>query len=192
MIDVVIPNNNEAAFLATAEKLGYDSLIFLYQENSKIPPLTSKKVKIGIITTKGGRNNYLTFLKSGDQDQHILEHNPPNVLFGCETKAEKDYLHQRASGLNHVICALAHKNKVAITFSFHDLLQAYRSKRAALFGRIMQNIRLCRKYHTNMAFASFATQPQEMRSPHDLQSLFFLLGMHQSETKKAITCLEHV
>ena len=40
----------------------------------------------------------------------------------------------------------------------------------------MQNIDLCRKYKVKMLIASFAKDPSGMKSPHDLISLFKVLG----------------
>ena len=50
-------------------------------------------------------------------------------------------------------------------------------------GRIMQNIRLCRKYNVSMVFASFAEAKWEMRSAKDLMSFAVLLGMTPKEAK---------
>lgn len=204
MIDAVIPQNNEQAFLSIAEKLGYNSIILLYQENAKIPAIESKKiiVKIGILATKGGKTKKTTFLQSSEKDQQIIENNPPDVMYEFETKTDKDYIHQRASGLNQVLCKFAAKNNVVIAFSFAQLLNTVGTRpllnevqqgtarvRAQILGRIMQNIHLCRKYNVKTAIATFATQPHQMRAPKDLQALFVLLGMHPAEAKNAFETL---
>lgn len=204
MIDVVIPNKNEEEFIKIAEKLSYKKIIFLYTTEKNIPQIKSEKIKIqfGLLTTKGGKGKYLTFMQSGENDQKIIESNSPNVLFEFEQKAEKDYIHQRASGLNNVICTFAQKNNVIISFSFKQILFGYKTKsklntlqqdtakvRAQIIGRMMQNIRLCRKHKVRMAIASFATNPYEMRAPKDVQSLFELLGLHQIEAKKSFETL---
>lgn len=192
MIDAVIPNNNEKEFVEIADKLGYGKIIFLYANEKNIPHITSDKIKIifGVINIKGGKGKHLTFMQSGENDQHIIEHNPPNAVFGFEAKAEKDYLHQRASGLNNVICTFAQKNKVVIAFSFNQILKNFRTKRAQVFGRMMQNIKLCRKHKVTMCIASFAKDPFEMRAPKELSALFQLLGMHQEEARKAMNAFE--
>jgi len=192
MIDVVIPNKNENEFIEIAQKLGYEKLIFLYTSDKNIPQIKTDKIKIsfGILTAKGGKAKYLTFMQSADKDQQIIENNPPNAVFGFEAKSEKDYLHQRASGLNNVICTFAQKNKVIIAFSFAQILKSYKTKRAQIFGRFMQNIRLCRKYQVKTAIASFATQPFEMRSPNDMQAVFCLLGMTPQDAKKSFETID--
>src|SRR3989338_6580410 len=71
-----------------------------------------------------------------------------DILLDPHLGSRKDFMHQRNSGLNHVLCALAKENNVAIGFSFSSILHA--EKRAVLLGRIMQNILLCRKYKIPM------------------------------------------
>ena len=191
MIDAVIPNNNEKEFIEIAEKLGYKKIIFLYTTEKNVPQIKSEKIKIdfGILTTKGGKGKHKTFMQSGENDQNIIENNSPNVIFGFEAKSEKDYIHQRASGLNHIMCTFAQKNNVVIAFSFQQILKSYKSKRAQIIGRIKQNIKLCRKYKVTMAIASFATNHYEMRAPQDMQAFFCLMGMHPAEAKKAVETL---
>lgn len=201
MIDIVLPQNNEKEFTQMAEKLGYNTLIFLYKTEKEIKQTTSNQIKIkpGIITTNGGKGKHLTFLQSGEKDQQIIENNPTNAFFGFESKAEKDYIHQRASGLNNIMCELARKNDVLVCFSFNQLLKSYKTKsklnivqqdttmvRAQILGRMMQNIKLCRKHNVKTAIASFATTPYEMRAPKDLQAMFQVLGMHLEDARKAI------
>jgi RNase P/RNase MRP subunit p30 len=65
-------------------------------------------------------------------------------------------------------------------------LYAELERRAVLFGRIMQNVRLCRKYNVIMALASFASEPYDMRNPSDLASLGLILRMTPGESKNAI------
>lgn len=188
MNDIVIPQNNEKEFIQMAEMLGYNGLIFLYKTEKEIKQIRAEKTKIkfAIITTNGGKGKHLTFLQSGEKDQQIIENNPTNAIFGFESKAEKDFIHQRASGLNNIICELARKNNVVVCFSFNQLLKSYKTKQAQILGRMIQNIKLCRKHNVKTAIASFATHPYEMRAPKDLQAVFQVLGMHPAETRKAI------
>src|SRR3989344_3838600 len=71
-----------------------------------------------------------------------------DILLDPHLGNRKDFMHQRNSGLNHVLCALAKEHNVAIGFSFSSILRA--QHREKLLGRIMQNILLCRKYKIPM------------------------------------------
>lgn len=176
MIDIVFPNKNEKEFIEIAKKLGYAGLIFVYPANVTPPKISSGKVKIKIAEKN-------KIVKSSDRNRQILEKGSADIIFDCELLMPKDYSHQRASGLNHVMCTLAAKNKVAIGFSFSTILEASPKQRAVLMGRMQQNIKLCRKYKTKMVIASFAKDPYQMRNAHDISSFFTVLGMHPSEAK---------
>lgn len=198
MYDIVFPNKNEHEFFEMAQRLGYTGLVLAYPskqsaDDSSKPP-AGLRVKTAVLAEP--RKAYqlreqgiLTLVQCSDQDRPVLERGSADVLFGAESTQPKDYAHQRGSGLNHIMCELAHKNKVAIGFSFADVLACFGSKRAQVLGRMMQNIRLCRKYKTAMVIGSFAHDPWKMRSPHDLQAFFIVLGMHPAEAKNAMQWL---
>jgi len=199
-IDIVFPKKNEKQFIKLAEKLNYLSLCFVYNFT---PDITAKihllkelqkTTKINLFlglqaapanVKKAEKLSNLTLVKSiPEQDQKILEKLVPDILFDLELSPKTDPLHFRLSGLNQVLCNLAHKNKVAIAFSFSSILNS--KNKPQLLGRIIQNIKLCRKYKVKTIFASFAQTPFQMRSPHDLISLAIVLGMHPSEAKSSL------
>jgi len=118
-------------------------------------------------------------------NRKIVENKSTDILLDPEPKG-KDALHYRHSGLNQVICKLANKNKVAIAFSFSRILKADEKERIRLFGKIMQNIRFCRKYKVKMILASFALDKYEMRNAQDLRSFALVIGMTPKEAKEAL------
>ena len=195
MFDIVFPQKNEEEFFAMAKRLGYSGLVLVYpsKQSADAAPKSPAGLHVKTAVLAEPKKAYqlreqgiLTFVQCSDQDRPILERGAADVLFGAESTQPKDYAHQRGSGLNHIMCELAQKNKVAIGFSFASVLGVFGSKRAQLLGRMMQNIRLCRKYKAKMLIGSFAADPWKMRSPHDLQSFFTVLGMHPADTKKAM------
>jgi len=192
MMDIIFPKNNEKEFIKTALKLGYKNICFLYDYKAKIKKIKEKNLDIfsGIITgpaeMKKARNADLIVVKSSEKDRHVFEKAKPDLIFDLELKAKKDFIHHRNSGLNHVLCNLAKKNKILVGFSLSSLLSTKDMLRSQIIGRIKQNIRLCRKYKIKTVLASFATTPYEMRSSHDLISLGISLGMHPKEAKESL------
>ena len=190
MKDIVFPRNNESEFISLARKLGYDELVFVYEDDNDFYKKPAK-VKITNVlichpkkVEKCRQKSELVLVQSSENDRFVLEKTKAYMLFGVEATTERDPTHQRASGLNHILCKIAEKTKKNLAFDFNMLLKA--KNKSLLLGRMKQNIKLCRKYKVKMCIASFAKQPLEMRSPNDLQSFFILLGMHASEAKKAI------
>ena len=109
-----------------------------------------------------------------------LENKKVNVLLSPEKGREKDFIHYRNSGLNQVLCNLAHKNDIAIGFDFNNALNA--QNKDEVLGRMMQNIRLCRKYKARMLILDLTDE----RSKEELKSFGIALGMTPGEVKKAV------
>jgi len=105
-----------------------------------------------------------------------------DIIFNLETGKMKDFMHHRASGLNDVFAKQAKANKISICFNIGLL----KSNKDVILGRMMQNVRICRKYKINMILSSFATNEYEMKGTSDIKSLGVILGMHPSEAKKAL------
>jgi len=198
MIDIVIPNNNEKEFVSIAEKLDYKALCFLYNFDEYLEKkdieIKNKKIKIqkGILADPENidriknklKDKVFIAIKSSENNREIIEASKTNLIFSFEENNKRDFMHQRASGLNQILCKLAEQNNVAIGFSLSSILDS--KNKHIILGRIMQNIKLCRKYKVKTIIASFSQNPLEMRSPHDTISLFETLGMHPKEAKDSL------
>jgi RNase P/RNase MRP subunit p30 len=190
-MDIAFPNKNEKEFIEIAEKLGTKELYLAYNYGCDVKQIKAKldelqkqtKVKLNIaliakdkdiLRAKQKCNFVIT--ESSDKDQYVLERLKPNLIFNFETNPKKDKFHYRISGLNQVLCNIARENGIIIGFSFSLLLNSERLKRAQILGRMMQNIRFCRKYKVKTLFASFARNPYEMRSLKIYDSLQLLMA----------------
>ena len=154
MIDIV--------YKGCEKDLGFDSLCVINKDAAVCDLKDASKLK----------KKYNLLLYKGDEVRKALENKHIDIIFGLEDHKFPDFLHQRNSGLNHILCKIAHDNDKIICFDFSSILNSKGMKRARIFGRMMQNIRLCRKYKVKMAAASFG----EMRNRRDLESLFKVLG----------------
>ena len=106
--------------------------------------------------------------------------NEVDILIDPHLGERKDNYHQRNSGLNQVLLNLAKENKVAIGFSFKIILND--KNRPTNLGRIIQNIKLCRKYKVKMVIIEY-----ENRNETDVQALFKVLGMTGKEIQNSQT-----
>lgn len=121
--------------------------------------------------------------KNDEIIRRTIEHKQADILLDPHQQREKDYMHYKNSGLNHILCELARKNNITIALS---LEKCYETKD---LGKIMQNIALCRKYKTPLIFLSLAKDEYGLRNPNDLISLGKLLGMTPGDATKALTSL---
>ena len=194
--DIVIPKNNEAEFVEVAHKLGIKKLLLLYNFDEydknkiqeKIDSTENKKInlQIGFIVNqkninKAAKQSNLLVVKSSDKDRFFVESKKIRIIYGFEGFHKKDYLHQRASGLNHIICELANKNNVCIGLSYSQFFNKNHILASLLIGRITQNIALCNKYKVKTVIGSFSENPYELRASHDIMSLFAILGMDRKK-----------
>lgn len=200
--DIVIPNNNEADFIEIASKLNIKKLYFLYDSDEYNEENTQKKlssiknpknvnIEISFVVNQKNINKAVQqsrFLvaKSSDKDRVFIEGKKIRLIYGFEEANRKDYLHQRASGLNHILCELAKKNNVAVGFSYGLLLNKNENNKSIMIGRIIQNINLCQKYKVKTVIGSFSESPFDLRSGHDITSLFAMLGMDMRKIKESI------
>ena len=189
--DIVIPDGNEAEFAEIARRLGCKKMIFLYnfegyteKRAKKIESIRESHnmpIEEGLIVNpknmdRASKLSKTLVAKSSENDRLIIESGKIKIIYGFEDLQRKDHLHQRASGLNHVLCDLARKNNVSIGFSYSSLLSKNKILAAISMGRMLQNIRLCQKFKTKTNIGSFSSHPYSMRAFHDVQALFKMLG----------------
>ncbi|MBW2996789.1 hypothetical protein KY349_00440 [Candidatus Woesearchaeota archaeon] len=196
MIDIVFPKNNEKEFIKLAENLKIERLCLAYDkitDVSEFQAQTKLKLSSAVICTQDNIKKFkgkaFTIMNSPEDQtklRHIIEKIRPDILFGLESGAKKDFLHHRASGLNHILATIAAQKNVSIGFGFSSILKAKPWQRSVYIGRMMQNIRFARKFKFKTVIASFADNPWNMRSEHDLISFFITLGMTASEAKAAL------
>jgi RNase P/RNase MRP subunit p30 len=191
--DIVIPQGNEKELISMAKRLGYGSILLLYDFDSYISDKKALKVsefginiRIGVLTDNrtvfrareklGKYGSQKPFIAaSGPLDLlEVLEQSKADLVFGLENSSRKDFMHQRASGLNHTISKLARDKNIIIGFSLNQILKF--NDPSVILGRISQNIRICRKYNVKTIFASFAKDPFMMRGPKDLATFFKFLS----------------
>jgi len=201
--DLVLAKDNEKEFIDLAEKLKTNGLCFIYsfktredflKKNEQIKKLQQKtKIRLfsGLIADskniiKAKKLTNLVIYKSTGNDRQVIEKSKQSIVFGLEIIAARDSMHSRNSGLNQVLCKLANKNNIIIGFSFSSLLNTDGKLRSQILGRMMQNIRLCRKYKVKTAIASFAEKPYDMRPCPDLKSVLISLGMHPAEASDSL------
>ena len=121
------------------------------------------KKEISSLSQKAKAKGILTLCQSEGYlfDKFVLERTSVDIMFDFELLHAKDHLHYRRSGLNQVLCKIAHDNGKMIAFSFRSLLNS--KNKALLLGRMMQNVRFCRKYKVKTLLASFAKNEYEVR-----------------------------
>lgn len=163
---VYVQEGQEEAFVERALLLGYDELVFVYEKQPKKPFLTEKIKICPLIKNKKTNEGYFVLGTSLTTLPKSTTH-----LVANEFETEKDFVHQRRSGLNHVVLKSCQEKNVVVLFAFAPLQSMNSLEQSTILGRMKQNALLCKKYKVPLALTSLATTPQEMRHAKDVQAL---------------------
>jgi len=170
MLDVLVPKGNEKELISMAESLGFTSLVLIYD---KIPELPKTKIK-------------LIPIKKFVSNRQVVERGVVDFIYDVELENKREGMHQKVSGMNHVIAALLREKDVVYCVNFNRLLNGG----SELFGRVIQNLTLVKKFKAKGAIASFASSPLEMRSPQQLKAVFGELLQDSKMESECMNVLE--
>lgn len=122
-----------------------------------------------------GDGKDIIFSSSDDElNRKILEKLKIGILL-INLSGRKDFQKQRDSGFNHVMAKIAKKNQVVIGINLDEIITSGKNEKAKIFGRVMQNIRICSKNKLKMKFISPSGKFE--RNVYDLRAFGLILGM---------------
>jgi len=155
--------------------------IVLLERNKEIKDFMEKELGFSNVFFKEDFDK-LSLVIGGDAFKNLkaLENKNTKILVSAESR-ERDSMHQRNSGLNQVLCKLAAKNKIIIGFSLSNI------DSLEMLGKVMQNIKLCKKYKVRMIFITLAKNKFELRDARDMIAFCRVLGMNPLEAKNALS-----
>lgn len=194
MYDIVIEKNKEMQSFAQAN--GFKGTLLAtddLQEKADCFFIDGTKSKGLRTDIQRARNKFglVAVLGNPERNREILEA-CPDILLSPHFAAGKDFMKARNAGLDSVTCKIAAKNKISMGIDISEILHTGNEEREILLGRIMQNIRLCRKYKVKILLASFASSVLEMRSALDLGSFGQAIGMTPKEAQDALEEAERI
>lgn len=164
MRDIVyVSEGSEGQFVERAVALGYEELTCIYTKRPK-KAYSSDLIKItsGLVNQKGYGDNLVlgTSLSKISKDTTLLVDN--------EFDTEKDFVHQRRSGLNHVQMKVCKQYGVTLLFDCASLRKLSQEKMTVIIGRMKQNAKLAKKYGVPFEVVSCAHETHEMRHAKDV------------------------
>jgi len=124
----------------------------------------------------------IVIARDDNYNRKLLEYSKFDILLSPEAGQErKDSLRQLDSGLNHVLAKIASKNKIAIGIDIKDIESIANKKEKALrLGRIIQNIKICRKAKCKIKALNY-------KDKKDAFSFLTSLGASTQQAKEAIS-----
>ena len=130
-------------------------------------------------------SKYKHIVVSGGNDEvnrAAVESKKVFMLLNPEAERKKDFGGWRNSGLNDVLCRLASQNNVRIGIDIAAIPEN-KIEKAERTGRIMQNIRLCRKFNAKMLIFSSEKEVNDS----DLMAVGMTFGMSTSQAKESVS-----
>ena len=183
MKDYVFVNyGEEKGFIDKAKKLGFEELVLVF--NTKEVKLLSLellesyqaegfRVYFGVLLEQSLNVPVFVEEKIGLGTKISSLWNGLTAIYYNEFLEEKDGLHERRAGLNHVSMAECKEKGVNVLFGYADLFNE--EKKPQKLGRAMQNKKLCVKKGVKWDLCSMAKTPREMRNAVDARALRELL-----------------
>lgn len=167
MRDIVqVQEGNEKPFIERAIALKYDEITLIYTRKPRNEVSDSRiLLKTGLIEKKGFGEN----ISLGTSLTNISK--GTTMLVNNEFDQEKDFVHQRRSGLNHVWIKECKKQNITVLFNFSKLQKQPLERVSVVMGRMMQNAKLCKKYGVNFELVSFTDSIISMRHSKDVAAM---------------------
>lgn len=183
MYDLV--KNKSQEMQALSREFGFREILLVSKDSAKTDCFFLDNAKDYRKEIQKARKKFDAIIVKGNpkENRKIVEASP-DILLSPHSSGKKDFMRERNSGLNQIICKIAAEKKVVVGIDFNEVLQA--ENRELIIGRIMQNIKLCRKYKVKMLLASFASGLLELRDAQDLIAFAQTIGMTPEEAKESL------
>ncbi|MGM5480985.1 MAG: hypothetical protein ACQESE_01095 [Nanobdellota archaeon] len=209
--DIVIARpGTEKEFVAEAKRLGWKELLILYEEKDAKTIMSGSDtsaaiegvaVKSGVLLTSNKVPRWIERFEEVALLGTMFSQVPKGVTLLCdnEYEKEKDFTHQRRSGVSHVTLAACKEKGINLVVGISGLFSGYRVQGAAcqrsvdseqrsakqrsgchgfgfkrmvqVLGRIWQNQKMAVKKNVHYEIVSMARCPEEMRSRVDVDAL---------------------
>ena len=170
MIDLAFPDGNEEELRSRAKSLGFSDVCFAYPVKKSGSAVICPADKAHSLQNE----KLLIGLASADPLAD-LKQGRVHALLGLE-----------GAKLTQVHCKLAIENDVAFCIGLSQL----REPRSLHYWHRMA--KLINKYKVPLLLGSFASNPDEMRSPLDLMGLYSTIGIEKGLVKKGIGKVEFI
>jgi len=109
-----------------------------------------------------------------------------DYLISPERETMKDTLKQRDSGINHVVARKAKEKDIKIIVDLGEVSKLEGIEKAKRLGKIIQNVKICRKVGCNILLASLASKKNDVLDTKGRQALGENLGMSSQQVKDCV------
>ena len=119
-------------------------------------------------------------------NRRVIETLRVDYLVSPERGIKKDSLKQRDSGINHVVAKLAKEKGILIVVDFNEVGKLRGKEKAMRLGKIIQNMKVCRKAGCGIRIASFGSNEDEIVDEKSRKAFGFSLGMSSKQVAESV------
>ena len=163
---VYVKEGEEQPFIDRAMTLGYSEILLIYSRKTLI---SLKNDAISIRTALIDRKGNDEIISLGTSLTTISRNT--TLLVNNEFDEERDFVHQRRSGLNHVWLKECKKKNITLLFNISKLRKQPLERVSVIIGRMKQNAKLCKKYGVNFDLVSMGSLVSDMRDAKDISAM---------------------
>ena len=142
--------------------------------------LNQVRKQIQEIKKKKEKQEIIIQAQDDEFNRKILENKHVDIITNLESHNKKDYMKQRDSGLNEILCKLAKKNNIKIGIFLEPIKSLPKKQKAIILARIKQNIILCKRTKTQIIILD-----KEKFQKQEIISFFISLGASTIQAKQA-------
>ncbi len=128
------------------------------------------------------KDNEIVQGSNSDANRKLIESKNTQVLILDHSHNKRDSLYERDSGLNHILCKLAKQKNIMFIIDLNELNVSNLKTKAEILGRMIQNIRLFRKFKNDFKVIAPTGMLQK-----ELQSFLIVLGLPTDMAKKVLS-----
>jgi RNase P/RNase MRP subunit p30 len=152
-------------------------------ENTSVGTVNSLRNDFDIVIGLGGLNKINRFFFEDTLVDFVRD--PHNVIF----RSKMDFIHHQNSGINHVLCKLAHERDIGMFFSLNFVLGEDKNKTKE-FGRVSQNIKFCQKYKVPVLLSFAISNVNQIKTCNQLKKISSLFNLSSQMAAQSISILE--
>lgn len=119
-------------------------------------------------------------------NRRVLETMRVDYLVSPERGERRDTLKQRDSGMNHVLGRIAREKEIKIIIDFGEIGKLKGKELALRLGRIIQNVKICRKAKCKIKIASFGCKENKVFGEKERRAFGESLGMSSIQSKSCV------
>jgi len=119
-------------------------------------------------------------------NRRVVETLRVDYLVSPERGLKKDTLKQRDSGINHVVAKVAREKGILIVVDMGGVSRLNGKEEALRLGRVIQNVRVCRKAGCGIRIASFGTSKKEVFGEKERRAFGVSLGMSSKQSAECV------